>query len=154
MTHQRWSSVPNGQPSTIAHQWIVVDTLKRLQCTHPCPRTNTPTKKENTTLAKSLGIIRWLVGWWLLLTSAPIMSACWFFGRFDSTVGMNTNGTNSATSASGLFPGTMWPAMSVASCTASSFVDGLSFQLPEMNGVRAIASEEEARGAIGASIHA
>ena len=82
------------------------------------------------------------------------MSACWFFGRFDSTVGMNTNGTNSATSASGLFPGTMWPAMSVASCTASSFVDGLSFQLPEMNGVRAIASEEEARGAIGASIHA
>jgi hypothetical protein len=48
-------------------------------------------------------------------------------------------GTKSATSASGL-DSVMDALISVASCTASALVEGLSFQLPEMSGVRAMSS--------------
>ena len=49
---------------------------------------------------------------------------------------MNTYGTNSATSESGESD-VILDAISEAKVTASSFVCGLSFQLPEMKGLRA-----------------
>lgn len=56
---------------------------------------------------------------------------------------MKGYGTNSATLASGL-DGVTAAAISVASCTASALVEGFSFQLPEMMGVRAMNSATSA----------
>lgn len=49
---------------------------------------------------------------------------------------IKTYGTNKATSASGL-PSVIDAAISLANVNASSFVWGLSFQFPLMNGLRA-----------------
>jgi len=49
---------------------------------------------------------------------------------------IKTYGTNKATSASGL-PSVIDAEISLANVNASSFVCGLSFQLPEMKGLRA-----------------
>jgi hypothetical protein len=68
------------------------------------------------------------------LTSAPTMT---LDPAAAMAASMNGYGTKSATSASGL-DGVTAALISVASCTASALVDGLSFQFPEMKGLRAI----------------
>jgi hypothetical protein len=58
---------------------------------------------------------------------------------------MNTYGTNSATSTSGV-ESVMADAMPLARVNASSFVCGLSFQLPEIRGLRAWADGGDVDG--------
>lgn len=82
------------------------------------------------------------------LTSAPILSLSPTTPIVDS---INTYGTNKATSISGE-SAVMESAISLPSVKASSFVEGLSFQFPEMKGFLAssLVAENACWGAVRA----